>query len=197
MENKVQEITEKIYQEGVEKGQAEAEKIIEKAKTEKEDILKKARQDAEKIITDAKKNAEELKKNTESELQLYAGRAVEALKSEITNMINDSIIDSTVKETVNSEWLQKLMLTLATEWISKENIIIQTSDAEALQKYFAKQAKEMLDKGIKIEQVNGKKGTFSIQPADGSYKVQFGEEEFASYFKEFLRPQLVKMLFKQ
>jgi V/A-type H+-transporting ATPase subunit E len=48
---------------------------------------------------------------------------------------------------------------------------------------------------VKIEQVNGKKALFTIQPADGSYKVNFGEEEFVNYFKEFLRPQLIEMLF--
>jgi V/A-type H+-transporting ATPase subunit E len=43
--------------------------------------------------------------------------------------------------------------------------------------------------------VNGSKTLFSISPADGSYKVNFGEEEFENYFKDFLRPQLVEMLF--
>ena len=56
-------------------------------------------------------------------------------------------------------------------------------------------AKALLDKGVKIEQVNGNKTLFSVSPADGSYKVNFGEEEFMNYFKEFLRPQLVEMLF--
>ena len=54
---------------------------------------------------------------------------------------------------------------------------------------------DLLDKGVKIEQVNGIKTLFSVSPADGSYKVNFGEEEFMNYFKEFLRPQLVEMLF--
>ncbi len=197
MENKVQEITEKIYREGVEKGQAEAQKIVEAAEAEKATLLKKAQQEAEKIIADAKKSAEDLSKNTQSELQLYAGRAVEALKSEITNLVTGSIVDNAVKETVNNEWLQKLMLTLATDWVTKENVVIQTTDANALTQYFSKQAKDLLNKGVKIEQVNGKSAGFAIMPAEKGYKVQFGEDEFSAYFKEFLRPQLVEMLFKQ
>ncbi len=197
MENKVQEITEKIYQEGVEKGQAEAQKIVEAAEAKKTDILKKAQQEAEKIVADAKKSAEELNKNTQSELQLYAGRAVEALKSEITDLVTGTIVDAAVKNAVGNEWLQKLMLTLATDWVTKENVIIQTTDAETLIKYFTREAKALLDKGIKIEQVNGKPAEFAIMPADKSYKVKFGEAEFAAYFKKFLRPQLVEMLFKQ
>ena len=61
--------------------------------------------------------------------------------------------------------------------------------------YFAVKAKALLDKGVTIEQVNGVKTLFTISPADGSYKVNFGEEEFENYFKAFLRPQLVDMLF--
>ena len=76
-----------------------------------------------------------------------------------------------------------------------EPIVISTGDAENLKAYFAKKAKGLLDKGVKIEQVNGIKTLFSISPADGSYKINFGEEEFMNYFKEFLRPQLLEMLF--
>ncbi len=53
----------------------------------------------------------------------------------------------------------------------------------------------MLDKGVTINKVNGKDTMLSISPADGSYKVNFGKEEFEAYFKNFLRPQLVEMLF--
>ena len=197
MDNKVQEITEKIYREGVEKGQADAQKIVEAAEAEKVALLKKAQQEAEKIVADAKKSAEELNRNTQSELQLYAGRALEALKSEIANLLTGSIVDVTVHTAVNNEWLQKLMLTLATDWITKENVVIQTSDATKLTQYFAQQAQNLLNKGVKIEQVNGKPTTFAIMPADKGYKVQFGDAEFAAYFREFLRPQLVEMLFKK
>ena len=196
MDNKVQEITDKIYREGVEKGQAEAQKIVEAAEAEKVALLKKAQQEAEKIVADAKKSAEELAKNTQSELQLYAGRALEALKSEITNLVTGSIVDTAVNETVNNEWLQKLMLTLAIDWVTKENVVIQTADSTSLTQYFVKQAKDLLGKGVQIEQVNGKTAAFAIMPADKGYRVQFGEAEFSAYFKEFLRPKLVEMLFK-
>jgi len=197
MENKVQEITEKIYREGVEKGEAEARKIIEAAEAEKSSLLKKAQQEADKIVADAKKAADELNAHTHSELQLYAGRAAEALKSEIANLVTGSVVDAAVKETVNGEWLQNLMLSLATDWVTKENVVIQAADAAALTQFFANRAKNLLDKGVKIEQVNGKPTEFVVMPDDRSYKVQFGEEEFAAYFKDFLRPQLVEMLFNR
>ena len=55
--------------------------------------------------------------------------------------------------------------------------------------------KSLLDGGVKIEKVSGHDASFTIVPADGSYKVSFGEDEFVAFFKEFLRPGLVEMLF--
>ena len=95
----------------------------------------------------------------------------------------------------DKDYLNKFIVSLATQWAADEAIVISTADAEGLKKYFAANAKAVMDKGVKIEQVNGNKTLFSISPADGSYKVNFGEEEFENYFKEFLRPQLVEMLF--
>ena len=131
-----------------------------------------------------------------SELKLFAGQAVNALKSEIATLVTDKIVNADVKAfAANKDFLNAFIVALASKWSVDEPIVISTSDAEGLKKYFTAQAKELLDKGVKIEQVNGNKTLFSVSPADGSYKVNFGEEEFMNYFKEFLRPQLVEMLF--
>ena len=84
---------------------------------------------------------------------------------------------------------------IAERWSADEPLVISTSEAEELKKYFATKAKALLDKGVEIKQVNGLKSSFSISPADGSYKVNFGEAEFESFLKSFLRPQMVELLF--
>jgi V/A-type H+-transporting ATPase subunit E len=91
--------------------------------------------------------------------------------------------------------MQQVIFKLVSEWHKSEQLTIGTEDAAALKTYFENHAKELLDKGLKIEQVNGKKHSFTIAPADGTYKINFGEEEFIEYFKEFLRPQLIDLLF--
>ena len=91
--------------------------------------------------------------------------------------------------------LGKFVVALAEKWVADEPIVISAADGEALKKYFAAKAKALLDKGVTIEEVNGQKVLFTIKPADGSYKVNFGEEEFVNFFKSFLRPELVEMLF--
>lgn len=197
MDTKIQELTDKIYREGVEKGNTEAERIISEANERKENILKEAESEAKGIVAAAEKEAAELKKNTEAELKLFATQAVEALKSEVSDLITGEVVASNIKAAVvDPAFMQKVILELVKNWAKGESLTIQASEVEALKKYFEANAKALLDKGCKIEKVNGKKASFAIMPADGSYKVTFGEEEFIEFFKAFLRPQLVDMLFK-
>lgn len=196
MENKIQELTDKIYREGVEKGNAEAQRLVSEAQKEAQQMIEAARKEAEAILAEARKSADEMKENTQSELKLFAGQALNALKTEVTNLLTNETVTEAVKGfTANKDYLNKFIVALAIRWSANEPIVISVQDADALTKYFTANAKTLLDKGVKIEQVNGIKTLFSISPADGSYKVNFGEEEFENYFKEFLRPQLVKMLF--
>lgn len=196
MENKIQELTDKIYREGVEKGNEEARKIIEKAQEEAQKIVADARKEAEATLMNARKEADETAENTQSELKLFAGQAVNALKSEIATLVTNQIVNADVKAFAQDKnFLNAFIVALAQKWSVDEPIVISTAEAEQLTKYFATKAKALLDKGVKIEQVNGLKTLFTVQPVDGSYKVNFGEEEFMNYFKDFLRPQLVEMLF--
>ena len=193
---KIQELTEKIYREGVEKGQAEAGRIVEEAKNTAEQIIADAREQAKVIEAQAQKKASELDANTKSELKLYTGQALNALKSEIANVLTDKIAkDAAADLASNKDFLGQFAVMLAGKWADNEAVVLSSSEAESLKAYFAAQAKELLEKGVTINKVNGKDTMLTISPADGSYKVNFGKEEFEAYFKNFLRPQLVEMLF--
>ena len=195
MENKIQELTEKIYAEGVEKGKLEAERLVDEAKAKAADIVKDAQKQAEAIVAAAEKKASELAANTRSEIKLYGAQAVGALKSEATDIITDAVVKAAVKEALAGDTIKALLVKIAERWSANEQIVISTSEADELKAYFAKNAKALLDKGVEIKQVNGVKTSFSIAPADGSYKVNFGEGEFEAFFKAFLRPQMVELLF--
>ncbi len=196
MDAKIQEITEKIYREGVEKGNEQANAIITEAQSKKNAIILNAEKESETILSNAQKQADELKKHTVAELKLFTNQAVEALKSEICNLLTDKIITQNITAaTIDAVFMQKMILELAKQWAEKENITIGTADAKNLTSYFQDNAKELLNKGVKIEQVNGISSSFTISPSNGSYKINFGEEELIAYFKEFLRPQLVSLLF--
>ena len=194
--DKIQELTSKLYSEGVEKGKEEADKIIAEAKQSEHKILEDAKKEAEYIVSTADKQTSELKRQTESELKMYASQASEALKTEITNLVTDTLSVNNVKvATEDKTFMQKLIVDLVQNWSKNEKLTIGVANADELKNYISANAKNLLDKGLNIESVNGIKTGFTLSPEDGSYKVKFGEEEFIEYFKEFLRPQIRQMLF--
>jgi V/A-type H+-transporting ATPase subunit E len=194
--DKIQELTSKLYEEGVKKGNVEAENIIAEAKSKEKQILDDANNKAQQIIDAAKKKSTEVNANAESELKLYASQALEGLKTEVTNVITEKLATSGVKAAVNDkEFMQKLITSLMQNWAEKQTMVVGVENKDELESYIKANAKSLLDNKLKIESVNGLKTGFVIAPEDGTYKVNFGEDEFIEYFKEFLRPQIQQLLF--
>lgn len=196
MNTKLQELTDKIYLEGIEKANEEANGILAEARKEAAGIIAKATDESVKIMKSAEDKSGELMKNTRAELKLFAQQSVNALKSEITNIICGTIVSDAVKAAVtDKDFMQKMLLNLVEGLAKDQQVIIEAKDAEALNFYFASNAKALLNKGVVIKEANGVKADFTVIPAEGGYKLTFGEEELIAYFKEFLRPRLVEMLF--
>jgi V/A-type H+-transporting ATPase subunit E len=172
--DKIQELTSKLYSEGVEKGKEEASKIIAEAKAQKKQILEEAEAQSRQILDAARKEVAELRSHTEAELKLYASQSSEALKTEITNLITGKLAESNVNAATEDKlFMQKLIVELVQNWAREEKLTIGTENAEELQSYITANAKNLLDKGIKIETVNGIKTGFTISPEDGSYTKAF------------------------
>ncbi len=196
MNTKLQELTDKIYNEGVEKAGNEARLIIESAEKQASEIISKAKFEAVQLVAKAEARSSELSTNTRSELKLFAQQSVNALKTEITNLIAGKIVSESVKAaTADKVFMQQAILSLVEQWAKNQQVLIQTADAESLIRYFEANAKALLNQGVTIEQANGVKAGFNIIAVKEGYKITLGDEEFIAYFKEFLRPALIEMLF--
>ena len=194
--NTLEELTNRIYSEGVEKGKAEAAGIVADANTEAKAIVENAQKQAAAILSKAQQQAAELDKNTRAELRLFADQSLSAVKSEVANILCDKIVADNVKAaTADKAFMQKLIADLAADMAKNGEVRIEAKAADELKAYFMKNAKALLDKGVKIEEVKGIRTDFAIVPEKGGYKLSFGDAEFIAYFKEFLRPQLVELLF--
>lgn len=200
MQSKLQELTEKIFQEGVEKGNAEAQQIVDIAKSEANKIIENAKKEAEAIVDEAKKKAIETKTNTESELKLSGKQAVNALKQQVVDMVNGEITKVAVDKAFDKDFTKKIIDTTLANWAKSNqsmdlSILLPAKDEKALTDYFNKEAKQYLDKGITIQFDPSLKAGFQLGPKDGSYKVSFSDEDFINFFKQHLRPKLVDILF--
>jgi V/A-type H+/Na+-transporting ATPase subunit E len=200
MHTKLQELTDKIYQEGLEKGNAEAQQIVDKAKAEADRIISDAKSEAEAIVEGAKKKAAETRTNTESEIRLSGKQSLNALKQQVVDIVNGDIVKSSLNGVFEEDFLKKIIEITLANWSksgqSMDISLLLPSDKEkSLSEYFKKEARHYIDKGLTVQFDTNLKSGFQLGPKDGSYKVSFTDEDFINFFKQYLRPKLVEFLF--
>ena len=199
MESKLQELTQKIYQDGIEKANGEAKALLDNAKKEAEQILADAKKEAEQIIADAKKEAELLEQKTNAEIKVAGEQAMSLLKQEITTILAKNTISENVGEVVNSkELIADIVKIVAAKMGSEDmdlNIILPEKSKKDFEAFFKKEIASFLSKGMELKFEERMAGGFKITPKDGSYVLSFTEDDFVNFFQSFLRPKAKKILF--
>jgi V/A-type H+-transporting ATPase subunit E len=201
MENRLQKLTEKLYNEGLSKGKQQADIVLEQANIEAKECINKATLQAQQIIEDARRQAEELKKNTATEIALAARQSVGAVKEQIQNVITSNIIDNAVSSAnSNAEFVKNLIMEIARNWSSEKNIDLEVMLSSSAKAEFIESVKGALNQelGQSIEVRTGAlKSGFRISPKDGGFYVSFTDEDFQTLIGEYLRPQIAEMIFSK
>lgn len=159
MENKLQELTRKIYDEGIGKAQKEAELIIANANKQAETLTGNARKEAEEILKKAHQAAEDLERNTRSELQMSAKQAISAIRQQIAGLITAKVVDAPVKEVVSDKAFMGDLIQKALENFSNNAVLVlPAADEKALASYFGNRLNQVISSGVEIrfdEKVKG------------------------------------------
>ena len=200
MQNKLQELTDKLYNEGLSKGKQEGEEILAKAKVQAEEIIAKAKAEAEAIVTAAKKEAEDLKTKVQGDLKMAAGQSIAATKKDIeTLVVTKMTAEETSKALTSAEFVKEVILAVAKgcnteEPVDLEVILPEKLKAE-LEPFVAGELAKALKGGVEASFTKKIAGGCTIGPKDGGYFISFTEETFNALISEYLRPATKKILF--
>jgi V/A-type H+/Na+-transporting ATPase subunit E len=204
MQTKLQELTEKIYQEGVNKGREESDRMLEAAQKQAAEILAQANKQAETIVHDAEKQAVELKKNSLNELQLSARQLMSDTQNRLVNLIETKAIEPQVKAAFKDvEFTQEVVLTLVKNWNPKGTeavdlkLLLPADKQKEFELFFKTKTTDLLKKGLDVTYTDKIKGGFKIGPKDGGYLISLSDEDFDNFFRAYMRPKLIEMLYKE
>ena len=202
MENKLEELTRKLYDEGLEKGRADADKLVSDAKDEAARLVSEARSEADAIVKAAEAKAEELHKNSLTEISLAGKQVVAELKKQIADLIvAKSTTDNVKKANMDADFVKNMLLEVARNWngTSTDTVslsaLLPESRRSELDAAFEKSAKDLLNAGIEVGYSKNVKSGFKIGPKKGGYHISFSDEDFDALLGEYLRDKVAKMLF--
>lgn len=203
MENKLQQLTQKLYDEGLEKGRAEADRLVAEAREQAAKILDEARAQAEDIVRKAQAKAEDVEKNTLTEIALAGKQAAAKIKAEIASMIVARSTAAGVREAVlDAAFIKEMLLAVARNWNGAASgkvelkALLPEAERAKLDAAFAKSAQELLAAGIEVGYSKEVRTGFKVGAKDGGYYISFSEADFDALLGEYLREKVSDMLFK-
>jgi V/A-type H+-transporting ATPase subunit E len=200
MNTKIQDITTKIYEEGVQKAEQEARSIIDEAQKKADEILANASKESEQIKADATKEADQLKARVESELKMGSEQSITLLKQTITELVTGSLTPSIAAASSDTAFIKSIIKELISKWDTAGDsldlaVVLPQKMQKELEEQFKKEAAAALKKGMTISFDTRIKGGFSIGPKDNSFVISFTDDDFEQYFKSFLKPKTKSILF--
>lgn len=200
MENKkLQELTEKLYTEGLTKGREDAERMVAEAEQKAAAIVAAAEKSAAATIKAAEAKAEEIKKNNQTEVALATRQAVAALKEQIAGLVvAKSVAPAVHATTIDPEFVKEMLLGIARSWNGERVELEATLPAElkaGLEADAEGAVKALLAEGVEVGYSEKVKSGFKVAPKDGGYYISFTDEDFAALLSEYLKEKIVKMLF--
>ncbi len=201
MHTKLQELTDKIYNEGIQKANEEAGAILVTAKKEAEEIIANANTEADNKIKNAEKKAEEFNRNMQAEMKLASSQALSALKQQVSGLITLNVVEPTMKEVFgDKKYLQSIILTVVTGWTKTGDfdlgVVLPAKDQKELETFFKNSLAAEINNGVEVKFDKSLVGGFRVGPKDNSYIISFTEEDFNNFFKAYLRPKSVELLFE-
>ena len=200
MQNKLQELTDKLYNEGLSKGKQEGEELLAKAKVQAEDMIAKAQAEANQIVAAAQKQADEIKAKVSSDLKMASSQSLAATRKDIEALVVGKMTDEPVKKALAStDFVKELIKSVAgkfsTEGPVDITLILPESLQSELEPFVNNELKKTLNAGIEASFSKKVSGGFKIGPKDGGYLVSFTDETFTELIAEYLRPATKKILF--
>jgi len=194
----LEQLTDQIYQEGIEKAELQSKRMIQEAEAEKARILKNAKAEAEKILEEAERESQRLKLSTEAELELKSKQFLSDFKLKIQNLLTQKIVDHTTKEALaDVSFMQSIIAEVLKHWKNSDDVeLILPKKLEAKINAAFKQRIHEVAPNMVIQFENKLNDGFRIARKEDHYQISFSDDDFIAIFRSYLSEQTNKVLFK-
>lgn len=200
MESKLQELTDKLYAEGLEKGKAAADKCLADAKLETEKTVSQARDEADGILSKAHSDADALASKAASDVKMASQQALSSTKKDIEDLLLHSLVDSKVdKALADEDFVKEIIVQVAKNFTADGSqdlaLVLPDKLKGGLEGWVSNELSATLGKGVNASFSKRIQGGFTIGPADGGWFISLTDESFKALISEYLRPVTKKLLF--
>lgn len=198
MAGELQPLLEQIRKEGVDKAQAEADRILSQAKEKAAAAVREAEVRAKNLLAKAETDSKVYEQRSTAALEQAARDLLITVGQGIQNIIADIIAES-VDEALKIDVLEQMMLRMAQSCAehhgeTRIELLISPKDQDDLVRFFTQKYREKMVHGIELHVDNEILKGFKVSFADEKVYLDFTGEAISEALTAFLRPKLADIV---
>lgn len=201
-ESKLQEITRKLYEEGLSKGKNEGERLLAEAKAEAERLKKAAQDEAAALRAQAQADIAKEKETAEAELKRALRQMLSAAKSDLEENLLQKTVAPSVKATFEQEaFIKDLLLETVRAFGKGEagaadlTLLLPEAKRQQYDTLLQQVLGDALKAGLQVQYRHDVQHGFQVQSREKGYKLGFTEDDFTALLKQYARENLRRWLF--
>lgn len=187
MEIQIQELLERIRNEGVETAQQQAEEIIEKAKAEAEGIVAQAKKDAASMVIDAENRIKSMEVASHASLLQASRDTLLAIKQSVQKFLDSAAkadISHAFDEKVAAQIIPEILKLLASNVNENIEILLSPEVAGKIDTALASRLAKELKKGVTFRPYDGIDVGLRIGIEGTSMQYDFSLESIAQLLSQ-------------
>ncbi len=198
MTQELQALLERINQDGVEKAEAERQRIVDDAKAEAEKTVENARREAEKIVGQARDEAELLIRKGEESLR-QAGRDLllslrEQLQARLAAVVKACVNADSDPKSFAEAIAKAVGRQLGEESVSDLEVMVPEKDRDAMEKHILAALDKDLRKNVTITPLPELESGFRLRFDKDDVLYDFSDTALADSLMLFLGSRLAEIL---
>jgi V/A-type H+-transporting ATPase subunit E len=197
MEVQLQELLDKIKNEGVKAAEAEAARIREEAEKRSRDAIQRAEQQAAEIVARAREEAARFEQTSREAVKQAARNAILGVRQGVVGIF-DALLARETREALSAQNLTEVIVALVKAWPEKQiaslEALLPPEDLKKLEKGLKARLVEELKKGFELKPLAALEAGFRIAMKDGSAYYNFTDQGIAQILAEYLNPRIAGLM---
>ena len=197
METQLQDIIDKIHDEGVKGAEERARQIVESAEKQARETVDKAKTEAQSIVKQAEQEAQKHRAAGDAALKQSSRDLLLAVRTRLTELF-DSVQREQVGEALSADRMGSIIAELVQSWSSSSDdrfeVLVSEKDRDAVEASMRSALSDKLKNGVDLRPVRGVNAGFRVGTKDGAAYYDFTDETLAELLAAYLNPRLAEIM---
>ncbi len=198
MTERIQELIDKIKDEGIQAAEAQGREIEAQAQKRADEMIAQARKEAARIVSEAQTESQKTRDVVESALKQASRDMLLRLRKEITKTL-ESIMIKDIRESLSPEVMAELIQKIASGYLNNAQagdiqVALSGEDLKKLEQGFLNKLERALKQPLLLRSADNIRSGFTISFDQGKSCFDFTDESLAEFLGQYLNERVAEIL---